>query len=425
MIFSLEVLPAGKGDCLLLHYGDSDRPRLMLIDGGPAGVYRNALKDRLTQLWTSRRDALDDGAGLPIDVVLVSHIDDDHIHGIIDLAKEQQDHAPDLRVSVTSLWHNSFDDLLNTDEVPHDPQASILAGLGGSQFSTLEPETGDQADLLHLLASVPQGRNLRKLGEALGWIPNDISQGRLIMAAAGAEPANVDNLKVTVIGPMHDELAKLQERHNDWISEQSTLGRPITAEAVLAAYLDKEVPNLSSIVLLVESGDSSMLLTGDASGDKILKGLERAGRLSRPGEPASPGIPDVLAVDILKMQHHGSDRNVASDFFQRITARHYVFSGDGKHGNPERKTLQMLLDARDAGDDYAIHLTYEPADIDAERAADWLEKQARKAGAKSEWNAEEQSLAALFDAHPDFKSKVQIVQSDEPHLIELLGPVAV
>jgi hypothetical protein len=32
---------------------------------------------------------------------------------------------------------------------------------------------------------------------------------------------------------------------------------------------------------------------------------------------------------------------------------HYVFSGDGEHGNPERETLEMLLEAR--GDvDYTI-----------------------------------------------------------------------
>ncbi|RJF74321.1 hypothetical protein [Rhodopseudomonas palustris] len=420
MIFSLEVLPAGKGDCLLLHYGSSDRPRLMLIDGGPAGVYQNALKDRLTQLWTSRRDTLDDGAGLPIDVVLVSHIDDDHIHGIIELAEEQQDNNPDLRVSVTSLWHNSFDDLLNTNQVPSGPSAPILAGIDGTEFSALQPQSPDEAELLHLLASVPQGRNLRKLSKALDWSPNDISGGDLIMAAAGAEPVEVDGLMVTVIGPMREELLALQKQHDKWIKEQIRLGRPITAEAVLAAYSDTSVPNLSSIVLLVEFNGGSMLLTGDASGDKILEGLEMASRLGKPGEQAS-GLPEVLEVDILKMQHHGSDRNVDSDFFQRITARHYVFSGDGKHGNPERATLQMLLGARGTDDDYAIHLTYEIADIDAERAAEWLRKQPRNVGA--EWPAEDLSLAALFDAHPDFKAKVQIVQPGQPHLLDLLEPV--
>ena len=36
MIFSLDVLPARKGDCLILHFGTDDDPALILIDGGPS-----------------------------------------------------------------------------------------------------------------------------------------------------------------------------------------------------------------------------------------------------------------------------------------------------------------------------------------------------------------------------------------------------
>jgi hypothetical protein len=33
------------------------------------------------------------------------------------------------------------------------------------------------------------------------------------------------------------------------------------------------------------------------------------------------------------------------DFFERITADHYAFSGDAEHDNPEREALRMLLNA--------------------------------------------------------------------------------
>ena len=56
--FSVEVIRARKGDCLLLHYGTKEQPRLGLIDGGPAGVYELFLKPRLKALqenagWTT------------------------------------------------------------------------------------------------------------------------------------------------------------------------------------------------------------------------------------------------------------------------------------------------------------------------------------------------------------------------------------
>ncbi|TID48063.1 hypothetical protein DIZ47_14280, partial [Legionella taurinensis] len=80
MYFSLDVLGARQGDCLMLHYGTEDRPRVMLFDGGPAPVYAQSLEPRLQKLRAARERAglLDTADPLPVDVVLVSHIDDDH-----------------------------------------------------------------------------------------------------------------------------------------------------------------------------------------------------------------------------------------------------------------------------------------------------------------------------------------------------------
>src|SRR5262252_3492897 len=44
-------------------------------------------------------------------------------------------------------------------------------------------------------------------------------------------------------------------------------------------YSDKSVPNLSSIVCLIEKNGKRVLLTGDARGDKIREGLDNAGLL--------------------------------------------------------------------------------------------------------------------------------------------------
>ena len=47
MIFSLDVRRARKGDCLLLHFGSTAKPGLVMIDGGPKNVYEPHLKPRL------------------------------------------------------------------------------------------------------------------------------------------------------------------------------------------------------------------------------------------------------------------------------------------------------------------------------------------------------------------------------------------
>ena len=74
--------PAGeKGDCLLLHYGTSDEPALALIDGGPGGVYKPFLKPRLEALRDER--GLSEAQSLPVDLCMLSHIDDDHVVGLV------------------------------------------------------------------------------------------------------------------------------------------------------------------------------------------------------------------------------------------------------------------------------------------------------------------------------------------------------
>ena len=70
-------------------------------------------------------------------------------------------------------------------------------------------------------------------------------------------------------------------------------------------------PNLSSVVLLVEADGRRVLMTGDARGDQIVDGLAEAGYLD---------AADRCHVDVLKLPHQGSARNVTPDFFTQITA---------------------------------------------------------------------------------------------------------
>ncbi len=73
-----------------------------------------------------------------------------------------------------------------------------------------------------------------------------------------------------------------------------------------------------------------------------------------------------MEVEILKMPHHGSDRNVDETFLERVRGRSYLFSGNGEHGNPERKTVEMLLAAQPEAE-MRLYFTYPFDEVDAER----------------------------------------------------------
>ena len=116
MIFSLDVRRARKGDCLLLHFGTNDEPGLVMIDGGPSNVYKPHLKPRLLEIKEAR--GLDRKEPLPVDLLMVSHVDDDHIKGILDLTGEMVAASSSPLIRVLNFWHNSFDDIIGND--PND-----------------------------------------------------------------------------------------------------------------------------------------------------------------------------------------------------------------------------------------------------------------------------------------------------------------
>jgi hypothetical protein len=415
MIFSLEVRRARKGDCLILHYGTKTKPGLVLIDGGPAQVYGPQLKPRLTEIRKARR--LAEGEPLTVDLLMVSHIDDDHINGILELTHELVDAKAARRplpIKVLNFWHNTFDDIIagNPDELI----ASIKASFGPASL-TGEPDTeGLDPHTAKVLASVGQGLRLRDDARALGLPINSEFDRKLIKASTGRPKDLPGGLKLTVAGPMEDELLALQKEHAAFLEKAKK-----NQEAV-ASFTDSSVANLSSIVVLAEENGKRMLLTGDARGDKILLGLEKIGLL-RPGGK--------MKVDILKMPHHGSDRNMEKIFLERVVADHYVFSGDGEHGNPERKTFEMLRDAR-KDDNFLIHLTYPLEEIDAGRKEDWKKEQAKEKARKtknprtqvrSNWSEKNNSLRAFFADHPELAKQVRSVEKDKPHVIDLLDKV--
>lgn len=324
--FTLEALQAQHGDSLLAHWGTAAEPRLMLIDGGPDPTYRTTLKDRLVRLAARRPDQK-----LVLDLVMISHIDDDHINGVQDLLTDL-DRGRLAQIDVNRFWFNSFDDLVALDAgfVAADQQPGL------SLTTARRHATGAAAAVM---ASVPQGKKVAVLATRLGLDGNPPFNGLVVAPRKAARTVSVGNqLELTIVGPNRARVEQLRE---EWTAAAGL------ASPTALAYVDDSVANLSSIVVVAKGAGRTMLLTGDARGDDVISGL-RAGRLL--------DAAGRIHVDLLKLPHHGSDRNVETEFFRTVTADHYVVSGDGSESNPELATLAMLTEARGASP-YTIHFT--------------------------------------------------------------------
>jgi hypothetical protein len=281
--------------------------------------------------------------------MMVSHIDDDHIRGVLDLTDlllEQQGNET-LLCNITTLWHNSFDEILGNNETN-----AIPASLGASVRLSAAGELTFPKDLFRdegaaaIAANVPQGRRLRNNADTLHLLRNDPFNGRVNMSPKQKALDLGNKLKFTVLGPSQNRLERLEK---EWDTRLKALQKKEAAEAkaLAAEFMDTSVYNLSSIIVLAEAGGKKILLTGDGLADDILEGLKEAGLLKEGG---------TLHVDILKMPHHGSVRNVNEQLLTTVTADHYVMSANGKYDNPDLGTLKLFSKVRgDSG--CTVHLT--------------------------------------------------------------------
>jgi hypothetical protein len=370
MLFTLEALQAKHGDSLLLHYGDPASPKLIIIDGGPNRVYEPTLRPRLEEI----RGALPPGSDLPIRMLMVSHIDDDHINGVLDMTEELAEAHEDeeqLIYRIETLWHNAFDDVIGANSA-----ALLSSGQAEVGAASLEDVTasvgGLSAEAAAVVASVRQGRRLRDAAVVLGLSVNQPGGGLITAKGDASDFVDLgDGLEFRILGPRQEQVDALQRK---WDRELDRLGLAVVeaGDAGAAEMLDRSAYNLASLVVLASADGKTMLLTGDARGDHILASVRDAGLL----------VDDKLHVNVLKLPHHGSDRNVDTDFFRTITADHYVISGDGKHGNPEVATFEMIFTAR-GNDPFTLHLTYPVAEMGHDFPTDDLQRlidQHRQAG---------------------------------------------
>lgn len=332
-MLALHALQAKFGDCLLVEYGTRDDPRFALVDGGPDGTFQAHLGPVVADL-----------PGHRLELLVLSHVDNDHAVGLVDLLAEMNGRRvqgkPPL-VTIAAAWHNSFSRTLG-DALLDRARETVNASPKRAGLMKVSP----------VIRAIGEGSEIAGFLDQLQIPLNAGFDGERVTVGAQAAPFASANLKTTVVGPTLKNLDALRKQWNKWLDDHED---EVSSGAIEpAAMSDRSVPNLSSIALLVEADGRTMLLTGDGRGDHLLDGLEEAGLLDD----------GRLHVDLLKLAHHGSDRDVTQKFFEQVTADRYVVSADGTYGNPDRDTLEWLLAAaKKQARTFTLYATNAPASL--------------------------------------------------------------
>jgi len=310
-IFRINMLPAGCGDCLWIEYGDQQHPSRLLIDGGISGTYKT-IRQRLRDLSADQRH---------FELLVVTHIDADHIEGILELLGD-----PEIKVTFDDVWFNGWRHL------PDSP------------FEDFGPIQGEKLTT-----------HLDKV--ELPW--NELFHRRAVsVTETGSLPSHTlpGGMKLTLFSPSVQQLvvlrpvwireckkAGLDPRHTpskpppvELPPEFEVMGSPdIDVLANSPFDSDNSEANGSSIAILAEFDDRRILLAGDAYPDVILESIQRL---------VGPGENDRLQLDAFKVPHHGSKANINQQILAKVDCTRYLFSTNGaRFKHPDKEAVARVI----------------------------------------------------------------------------------
>jgi hypothetical protein len=293
----------------------------MIVDMGTEEI-GSQVRTKLENLPASQRK---------IDLLVVTHVDRDHIGGVLTCLAET-DPIPDLEIK--DVWFNGFQHLSGgTVAQPGDDSASGLEAMGPAQGERLASWLRKQV-----------------------W--NKAFKGAPVQRVPGESPQTVtlhDDLKLTVLGPTP---ARLEEFIDTWVEEvQLALEKGTLTEVSpgLEAMGLKTPPDLqepedleilaetdnppddspangSSIVLMLEYQKKKVLLAGDAFSGDLVEGLESLSGGERP------------FLNAVKLPHHCSRNNVLRSLVEAVDCERWLVSTDGtQFRHPDAIALARLI----------------------------------------------------------------------------------
>jgi hypothetical protein len=294
----LSMLPAEDGDCLLLEYGDDSFVRRILVDGGRRGTYR-----RIKPLLA--------GLGGRIDVLVVTHVDQDHILGVLAMLDD-----PERPVEFGDVWFNGFDHLHDREIFGAVDGELLTTALMTQRLPWNEAFDGRSVEVGHPLTWFDDGSTMEVLAPDRRLLESLIDEWKRKCEENGLIPG---------VDPVERELTPGIERFGSL---------DVDALAAEPFRRDGSPTNPTSIGLLFEFEGTRIILTGDADDPRLVASV-------RPRAEAEGGR---LRIDALKLAHHGSSKNLSTDLLDLLDCDRYLISTNGKiHGHPDDIAIARVL----------------------------------------------------------------------------------
>jgi beta-lactamase superfamily II metal-dependent hydrolase len=319
----IKFLRAFNGDCIHLSFRDGKRKISILIDGGMPNTYRNSKNKKGKQEDGDLKALLEDlrKKGEKIDLLILTHVDDDHIGGILNWFKQDQNASEMLG----EVWFNS---------------GRLIKE---SMDKSLEDNYDNSIDV-----SVTEGTNT-SIGQGVKFedfleSKDGLWKRELIQAT---EKLSYKSLAFVILSPNEERLKSLLKKWEKEKPESLETAAAATdykmsikehIEADVSAVEDKAVHNGSSIAFILTFSGKKMLFLGDAHPSVVAESLRQLNFSKE-----SP-----LTVEFVKLSHHGSMFNNSSELLELIDSKKFIVSTNGdRHLHPHKRLLARVVKMND------------------------------------------------------------------------------
>jgi beta-lactamase superfamily II metal-dependent hydrolase len=303
-MYRIHLLPAEYGDSIVVEYGDERRPKRILIDAG-TGTNESyaAVRTRIKEI--SKQDGL-------FELLVVTHIDLDHIGGVLPLLDE----AKALGITFKEIWFNAYEHLTDL----------------------LGPKQGEQLSSRIVTGKYPW--NLK------------FGNGAVVVPDAGPLPfVDVDGMKITILSPKRAQLEKLEKVWREVIEAAGLVpgvGATMAPEEI-DDLLGEEAIDVADLARSRFKSD-----TAEANGSSIAFVAEHDGKSALFGADAFPGLlaeslarlPDAerKRISVFKLPHHGSRKNLSVDLMKALDCKSFLVSTNGKRfEHPNRESIARVI----------------------------------------------------------------------------------
>lgn len=347
-MLKFRMYPAQNGDSFLLSSNGTN----VLIDGGYATTFDE-------HIWGDLRVL--EAKGEKLDLAITTHIDSDHIGGMIRFLSMNGSYTNPKIIPVQNIWHNSLRSL--TFPCESEIQAGDLELLKAIKRRG-HPIVAINKDVEPKEISAKQGSTLASLIHSGGYLWNG-GDGTMSITMESAQSFSLPGGTIRALTPSKQRLEGLLKQWKKQLQIYGYKGSIGSGEIIDDAFEfcfehlcevprttpklisgghrkrledvyqpDTSITNGSSIAAIIELGGARLLMIADAWAEDVVESLQKL---------ESMGCS--MMFDAIKISHHGSFHNTSPELLKIIDAPRYFISSNGiKHDHPDIELLTAIVD---------------------------------------------------------------------------------